>query len=342
MLRDLGFTAIELMPVAAFPGTRNWGYDGVLPFAPAEAYGTPDELKALIDRAHELGLMMMLDVVYNHFGPDGNYLSAYAPEFFRDEVHTPWGAAIDFRCHAVRRFFIENALYWIREFRFDGLRLDAVHAIEPKDFLVDLAREVRASTPGRHTHLVLENDANDAELLRDGFDGQWNDDFHHTVHVLLTGEGFGYYRDHVHDPAKRLARVLAEGFDYQGQTSQHRARARGSRSCDLSPASFVSFLQNHDQVGNRAGGERLIDLADEDALRAAIALLLLAPQIPLVFMGEEIGTRAPFLFFTDHGPRLAQAVREGRAREFAFETHKEMPDPNAIETFLASQPENDA
>jgi malto-oligosyltrehalose trehalohydrolase len=340
-LRDLGFTAIELMPVAATPGARNWGYDGVLHFAPQEAYGAPNELKALIDRAHGLGLMVFLDVVYNHFGPDGNYLSVTAPEFFRNDLVTPWGTAIDFRREIVRRFFIENALYWIGEFRFDGLRFDAVHAIAPSGWLLDLAREVRAVAAGRAVHLMLENDNNDPALLRDGFTAQWNDDFHHALHVLLTGEEHGYYADHAGAPAVRLARVLRDGFDYQGQHSTHRAGPRGARSGDLSPTSFIAFLQNHDQTGNRATGERLTVLADEHALKAAIALLLLAPQIPLVFMGEEVGSHAPFLYFTDHNEDLARAVRAGRAREFAFAAGA-LPDPNAQATFKASLPSGDA
>ena len=342
-LRETGFTAIELMPIAAFPGARNWGYDGVLPFAPAETYGSPDELKALVDHAHGLGLMVFLDVVYNHFGPEGNYLPSYAPEFFRSDLHTPWGAAIDFRRPQVRRFFIENALYWLEEFRFDGLRLDAVHAIATRDWLLELARAVHSGiAPGRKVHLVLENDSNDAELLNHGFDAQWNDDFHHALHVLLTGEHRGYYIDHADQPAARLARVLRDGFDYQAEYSRHRGKARGSSSSELQPTSFVSFLQNHDQIGNRLYGERLTTLADKRALKAATALLLLSPQIPLVFMGEEIGSESPFLFFTDHPQHLADAVRKGRAREFGFDATSRVPDPNAIDSFEASRPETNA
>jgi len=343
----LGFTAVELMPVADFPGRRNWGYDGVLPFAPDRAYGTPDQLKHLIDRAHALGLMVFLDVVYNHFGPDGNWLSEYAPQFFRSDRKTPWGNAIDFREPVVRRFFIENALYWVHEFRFDGLRLDAVHAIGDQEFLLELAREVHAGVPaGRHVHLVIENDDNDARLLRKGFDAQWNDDFHHALHVLLTGETTGYYEDYAAAPASALARALSEGFVYQGEASQHRGAARGTSSSDLPPTSFVSFLQNHDQIGNRAFGERLTVLADPQALRAAVALQLLCPQIPLVFMGEEAGAREPFLYFTDHKPDLAEAVRRGRREEFskfpefADPIRRErIPDPNAPETFERSRPD---
>ncbi len=346
-IAGLGFTAVELMPVADFPGRRNWGYDGVLPFAPDRAYGTPDELKRLVDRAHELGLMMLLDVVYNHFGPDGNWLPEYAPQFFRSDRQTPWGGAIDFREPMVRRFFIENALYWIHEFRFDGLRLDAVHAMQDEEFLAELAGEVRASAHSwRHIHLVVENDDNDADLLRGGFNAQWNDDFHHALHVLLTGETEGYYADYAPDPTRALARALGEGFVYQGERSTHRGGARGTPSADLPPTAFVSFLQNHDQIGNRAFGERLTMLADPKALRAAIALQLLCPQIPLVFMGEEAGAREPFLYFTDHKPELAEAVRNGRREEFAKFSEfadpaqrERIPDPNAPETFERSRPD---
>jgi maltooligosyltrehalose trehalohydrolase len=353
-LADLGVTAIELMPIADFPGGRNWGYDGVLPFAPDRAYGTPDELKALIDAAHGHGLMVFLDVVYNHFGPDGNYLSLYAPQFFDESKHTPWGAAINFALPEVRRFFIENSLYWLSEFRFDGLRFDAVHAIPDKSFLCHLAREIRAAIPAeRHVHLVVENDDNDASLLRAGFDAQWDDDLHHVLHVMLTRERHGYYEDYADTPAHKLARALSDGFVYQGDPSTFRGGGRrGSRSEGLSPTAFVSFLQNHDQIGNRAFGERLTVVADPQKLKAAVALVLLAPQIPLIFMGEEVGARAPFLYFTHHcDPSLAEAVREGRRQEFATfpefaDEHKraQIPDPNAPETFERCRvefPDND-
>jgi maltooligosyltrehalose trehalohydrolase len=346
-LADLGFTAIELMPIAEFPGARNWGYDGVLPFAPECSYGTRDDLKDLVDTAHENGLMVFLDVVYNHFGPDGNYLPRYAPQMFRDDVQTPWGPAIDFRRVEVRRFFLENALYWLSEFRFDGLRLDAVHAITEQDWLQEMAIAVRtAFEPGRYVHLVLENDDNIADYLAGPFDAQWNDDSHHALHVLLTGESDGYYGDYSERPAVKLARCLREGFIYQGEPSQFRGgKLRGTPSADLAPTAFVLFLQNHDQIGNRAFGERLTVLADADALEAAIALQLLCPQIPLVFMGEESASRSPFLYFTDHGDELAEAVRAGRRREFAqfagFADEKRLaalPDPNARETFERSRP----
>ena len=347
-LAALGITAIELMPLAQGPGHRNWGYDGVLPFAPTAAYGTPDELKALVDAAHGLGLMVLLDVVYNHFGPQGNYLPRYASGFFRDDVDTPWGQAIDFRQQAVREYFIHNACYWLREYRFDGLRLDAVHAIVGRDFLVELAARARAAAePGRHVHLVLENDDNDAGLLREGYTAQWNDDAHHVLHVALTGEREGYYASYATPPAPDLARWLAEGFVYQGQASPQRDGApRGSPSGDLPPTAFVAFLQNHDQVGNRAFGERLSTLADPEALRAALALLLLVPQVPMLFMGEEWGSRQPFLYFTDYHGELAAAVREGRRREFArFAAFSDegrraqIPDPNAASTFRDSVPD---
>jgi maltooligosyltrehalose trehalohydrolase len=346
-LAALGITAVELMPVAAFPGERNWGYDGVLPFAPAQAYGSPQELKALVERAHRLGLMIFLDVVCNHFGPDGNYLPLYAKRFFRTDTPTPWGAAIDFRVPEVGQFFLENARQWLMEYGFDGLRFDAVHAIKDERWLERAAKTLRQEAGSRHIHLVLENEENAASRLRQGFDAQWNDDIHHALHVLLTGEVDGYYRDFADRPAARLARGLAEGFIYQGDTSLNRHGApRGEPSADLPPTAFVSFLQNHDQIGNRAFGERLTTLALPDALKAAIALLLLMPQIPLIFMGEEIGSRAPFLFFTAHGPELAKAVREGRRREFAAFTNAthgcDIPDPNSPASFDASRPERDA
>ncbi len=346
-LKDLGVTAVELMPIADFPGRHNWGYDGVLPYAPDRAYGTPDELKALVDRAHELGVMILLDVVYNHFGPDGNYLHAYAEPFFREDRHTPWGAAIDFRQDAVRRFFIQNAIYWLMEYRFDGLRLDAVHAIQDPAFLKTLAAEIRGAVePGRQVHLVVENETNSASLLRSGFDAQWNDDVHHCLHAMLTGEHHGYYGDFIDGPAEKLARALATGYVYQGEVSAGHGAPRGEPSADLPTTAFVDCLQNHDQIGNRAFGQRLTTLADPDALKAAVGLLLLSPHVPMIFMGEETGSRSPFLFFTDHGPELAKLVRDGRRKEFAHfpdfadaESLKRIPDPNAPETFEASRPE---
>jgi len=349
-LADLGVTAIELMPIGDFPGRRNWGYDGVLPFAPDASYGTPEDLKALIDAAHDRGLMMFLDVVYNHFGPDGNHLGEYAPSLFRADRASPWGASIDFRLPAVRRFFRENALYWLMEYRFDGLRLDAVHEIGEPDWLDELAAHIRAKIePDRHVHLVLENEFNVASHLESGFDAQWNDDIHHALHVLLTGEAEGYYVDYVDKPAKKLARGLAEGFIYQGEASIHReGRLRGEPSAAVRPTAFVMSLQNHDQIGNRAFGERLTALSDPAALEAATVLQLLAPHIPLIFMGEEIASPTPFLYFTDHSGDLAEAVREGRRREFAkfaafadAERRARIPDPNAPSTFETSKPRPD-
>ncbi|UYO93483.1 malto-oligosyltrehalose trehalohydrolase [Pollutimonas sp. M17] len=339
-LSELGITAIELMPVADFPGPRNWGYDGVLPYAPDTAYGSPDDLRLLVDTAHGMGMQVFLDVVYNHFGPEGNYLSGYAPEFFREDRMTPWGPAIDFRRNQVRAFFAENALYWLREYRFDGLRLDAVHAISEPGWLPEMADFVRSHLdPGRHVHLVLENDDNAASLLGKGFDAQWNDDAHHVLHRILTGESQGYYSAYGGDCAGELARCLGEGFLYQGQPSAWRdGRPRGEPSAGLPPSAFVFFLQNHDQTGNRAFGERLTTLCARkpDALRAAIALQLLAPHIPLVFMGEEYGSTAPFLYFTSfNDAELATAVREGRRNEFAAfpafsdpQARDRIPDPN--------------
>ncbi|MEB3841875.1 malto-oligosyltrehalose trehalohydrolase [Pseudomonas guariconensis] len=343
-LAEIGITAIELMPLGAFPGTRNWGYDGVLPFAPQHTYGSPTELCRLIDEAHGHGLMVLLDVVYNHFGPDGNYLHQYASTFFRKDRQTPWGAAIDFRRPQVREFFIQNALMWLCDYRFDGLRLDAVHAIDQPDFLIELAQRVRAAVaPSRQVWLVLENEHNQASLLEQGFDAQWNDDGHNALHVLLTGETEGYYADYKDRPIEKLARSLSEGFVFQGQANRH-GTPRGEPSGHLAPSAFVLFLQNHDQIGNRAMGERLTRLCPPPALRAATGLLLLAPMIPLLFMGDEEGSRRPFLFFTDHHDELADAVREGRRAEFAHfaafadpAQRERIPDPNAQATFDASQ-----
>lgn len=344
-LAELGVTAVQLMPVADFSGPRNWGYDGVLPYAPDCAYGSPDDLKTLIDTAHGMGIMVFLDVVYNHFGPDGNYLGAYAPDFFRSDMKTPWGPAIDFRKSEVRAFFAENALYWLREYRFDGLRFDAVHALSDPGWLPEMACFLRRHVPaGRHVHLVLENDDNAASLMTQGFDAQWNDDAHHVLHHILTGESQGYYMAYQDDPTSKLARVLAEGFVYQGQPSPWRkGLPRGESSVDLPPSAFVFFLQNHDQIGNRAMGERLITLCgkDVDALYAAVALQMLAPHIPMLFMGEEYGATVPFLYFTSfQDADLARAVREGRRKEFAGfseysdpQARQRIPDPNDASTW---------
>jgi maltooligosyltrehalose trehalohydrolase len=324
-----GITALELMPLADFAGRRNWGYDGVLWYAPDSAYGRPEDLKALIDAAHLRGLMVFLDVVYNHFGPEGNYLGRYAPGFFT-EAQTPWGSAIDYRVRGVRDFAIENALYWLRDYRFDGLRLDAVHAItEPGEvsMLHELSEAVgKLSTEtGRHIHLVLENDDNAVRLLdpdedkpRGKYRAQWNDDYHHAWHVLLTGENHGYYGDYRRAPRNDIARALGSGFVYQGEASAHRGgQARGEPSKTLAPTAFVNFLQNHDQIGNRALGDRLEGGARPEAIEAALAITLLAPTVPMLFMGDEWGATTPFPFFCDFHGDLANAVRDGRRREFA-------------------------
>ncbi|MPZ42717.1 MAG: malto-oligosyltrehalose trehalohydrolase [Betaproteobacteria bacterium] len=358
-LASLGVTAIELMPLADFPGTRNWGYDGVLPFAPDASYGTPEDLKLLVQCAHARGLMVFVDVVYNHFGPEGNYLNAYAPAFFNPQRHTPWGAAIDFdgpHSRTVRDFFIHNALYWLEEYCMDGLRLDAVHAIVDEtqpDFVTELCATVRSRTrPGRHVHIILENERNQARYLgRDAqrqpilATAQWNDDMHHAAHIVLTGESDGYYSDYARAPLWYFGRCLAEGFGYQGEASAFRDGAeRGDPSVHLPAAAFVSFLQTHDQVGNRAFGERIGHLAPREKLQAAIACWLLAPAPPMLFMGEEFNASSPFLYFCDFGPELAAAVARGRREEFARfarfadpQARESIADPTDPETFRRSK-----
>jgi malto-oligosyltrehalose trehalohydrolase len=349
-----GITAIELMPVADFAGRRNWGYDGVLLYAPDDSYGRPEDLKALVDAAHARGLMVFLDVVYNHFGPEGNYLGRYAPAFFTADRQTPWGAAIDYRVPEVRAFAIGNALYWLDHYRFDGLRLDAVDAIRElgaPPVLEELSRAVGvlAAAQSRHIHLMVENDNNRAAWLDPGRDipagryrAQWNDDYHHAWHVLLTGETGGYYADYAADPRGRVARALATGFVYQGEPSKFRAgRARGEPSGSLPPTAFIDFLQNHDQIGNRAFGERLTMLAPAQAVAAALAVTLLAPSSPLMFMGEEWGATQPFPFFCDFSGGFGDAVRRGRAAEFKDQfarASKQMPipDPLAATTFRSA------
>ena len=350
---DLGVTAIELLPVADFAGQRNWGYDGVLLFAPDRSYGSPDDLRRLIDEAHSLGLQVFIDVVYNHFGPNGNYLGVYASDFFDEGKETPWGAALNFGLDAVRDFFVSNAQVWLHEYRFDGIRFDAVHEIGKMaeaegqgGFLRAMGEALRAGIePGRHVHLILENDDNRSELLGgEPYDAQWNDDFHHVVHRLISGETDGYYGDY-DAPHERLARVLAEGFAYQGEASPHRDGAkRGTPSDRLPTTAFVSFIQNHDQVGNRAMGDRIDAVAPKGAIEAATALYLLCPHVPMIWMGEEWAASANFPFFCDFEGDLADAVREGRRREFAAfagfadeKAREAIPDPNAEETFLAAK-----
>lgn len=357
-LRDLGVTAIQLMPIADFPGSRNWGYDGVLPYAPESSYGRPEDLKALIDAAHLRGMSVFLDVVYNHFGPDGNYLPSYSP-IFTDNHKTPWGAGINFdgeQARFVRDFIIENALYWIDEFRVDGLRLDAVHAIKDdsrEHLLQELARRVRAVTRERPVHLVVENEENDSSLLSGGADhadrlytAQWNDDVHHVLHVAMTGEDFGYYADYADDRAK-IGRGLAEGFVFQGEEMAYRGSPRGQPSAELPPTAFISFIQNHDQIGNRAFGDRMADTISAAALRAGAAIYLLSPQIPMIFMGEEWASRRPFPFFCDFPPELNELVRKGRREELSrlpgFDGHAEdVPDPTAETSFLSAKLDWDA
>ncbi|GAC1430820.1 MAG: malto-oligosyltrehalose trehalohydrolase [Candidatus Velthaea sp.] len=347
-LVDLGVSAIELMPLAQAPGARNWGYDGVLPYAPSNNYGRPEDLVRLIDAAHARGLAVFLDVVYNHFGPEGNYLHALAPAFFTDRYATPWGAAIDFSADPARSFFIENARYWLEFYHIDGLRLDATQMIfdaRTPSMLEELQSSIAAWTPpGRQVHLVVENDRNDARLLRAGYDAQWNDDFHHAAHVCASGERDGYYGDYAARPAWFLGRTLTEGYGYQGEPSAyHRGEARGMPSGELPLAAFVNFIQNHDQIGNRALGERLNAIAPLEAVRAAAAVMLLAPSPPLLFMGEEWAASTPFLFFCDFEPELAKLVTEGRRREFAAFGQfggagglAQIPDPSARETFARS------
>jgi maltooligosyltrehalose trehalohydrolase len=357
-LARLNVTAIELMPVGDFFGKRNWGYDGVLPYAPDSSYGRPEDLKKLVQAAHARGLMVFLDVVYNHFGPEGNYLRLYSPEFFTNRYHTPWGEAINFdgeESRVVRDFFIHNALYWIEEFHFDGLRLDAVHAIHDgsrPDIITELGKAVRnAFGLDRHIHLILENENNEARYLKradndnSGFyDAQWNDDIHHVCHVIASGEADTYYVDYK-EPIPLLGRALTQGFAYQGELSSYRGgESRGEPTEGLPLTRFISFLQNHDQVGNRALGDRNLRYSNPCAIRALAAILWLAPGPPLLFMGEEFAADSPFLYFCDFEKDLAKAVTEGRRQEFAksaqFRDEKlrnSIPDPNDVQTFLRSK-----
>ncbi len=355
-LRELGITAIEIMPVADFPGQRNWGYDGVLLYAPDSAYGRPEDLKALVEAAHARGIMVILDVVYNHFGPDGNYLPTYAPQIFTSRHKTPWGDAVNYDSEGseiVREFIIHNALYWIEEFHLDGLRLDAVHEIKDDSstqLLDELAQRVRELAGDRPIHLILENEHNESSrLTRDSnghprqYTAQWNDDMHHVLHTAATLESNGYYGDYKDDPEK-LGRALAEGFAFQGQMMEHSGSRRGEPSGFLHPEAFVAFMQNHDQIGNRAFGERINKIASPEAVHAIASVYLLLPQTPMLFMGEEWGSSQPFPFFCDFQGELADLVRQGRRDEFASfpefkdpEQRERIPDPQAPETFLSAK-----
>jgi maltooligosyltrehalose trehalohydrolase len=354
---ELGATAVELMPIAEFPGRWDWGYDGAFLYAPSSQYGCPEALKQLVEMCHARGLAIFLDVVYNHFGPEGNYLPAIAPDFFTDRHTTPWGAAIDFRepqNRPVREFFINNALYWLEEFHFDGLRFDAVHAIFDEsvpDIISEISEVVRHRITNREIHLVLENDCNQARYLRrvggraKHYNAQWNDDLHHVLHLLVTGDTSGYFADYADAPERHLGRALAEGLAYQGEPSPFRGgRPRGEPSRELPAMAFVGFLQNHDQVGNHPLGTRIAARADDAAIHAAATIVLLSPQIPLLFMGEEWASKRPFAFFCDFQPGLRDSVREGRRREFAHfpefqdaAARERIPDPTASSTFAMSR-----
>lgn len=353
-LKELGVTAIQLMPVADFPGRRNWGYDGVLPFAPDAAYGRPEQLKAFVDEAHGLGLSVLLDVVYNHYGAEGNYLPLYAP-IFTKRHQTPWGPAVNYDDEGsaeIRAFTIENVLYWLQEFRLDGLRFDAVHEIRDageRHLLADIRAAVGDVIGDRPVHLVLENEENGADWLTQASEGapaftaQWNDDVHHTLHVAVTGEDSGYYGDYAGRP-DLLGRALAEGFAFQGETMAYRGSRRGQPSAHLPPEAFVAFLQNHDQIGNRAFGDRIHHRHPLRAVRAAAAAYLLAPQIPMLFQGEEWAASTPFPFFCDVGGEQADAVRKGRRDEFSRfpeyadpQTREAIPDPVSEQTFRSAK-----
>ncbi len=355
-LVSLGVTVIEIMPIADFSGKRGWGYDGVLLYAPDSAYGRPEDLKALIEAAHARGIAVMLDVVYNHFGPEGNMLPSYFPNIFTERHKTSWGAAVNYdgeQSEIVRELVIHNALYWIEEYHFDGLRLDAVHAIideSPKHVLTELAERVRALETPYPVHLVLENEKNEASRLTRDADGnpehftaQWNDDVHHVLHTAATHEDAGYYADYEGD-TQLLGRALAEGFAYQGQSMACTGKPRGEQCAHLPPTAFIAFIQNHDQIGNRAYGERISEISNPDALKALVATYLLLPQIPMIFMGEEWTSGQPFPYFCDFHGELADKVREGRRNEFKSfpefqdpEKRDSIPDPLAEETFLSAK-----
>jgi maltooligosyltrehalose trehalohydrolase len=345
----LGVTAIELMPIADFPGDRNWGYDGVMLYAPARAYGTPDDLRALVDAAHGHGIAVILDVVYNHLGPDGNYLAVYDDVYYaQPRRETAWGAALDYEAPAVRTFFIENALYWMRDFKIDGFRFDATHAIldnSARHLLAEIADAVQAEGG----FVVAEDERNEAAIIRDrasggwGFDGVWADDFHHVVRTLLTGEKESYYGN-FEGTGSELAQTIRHGWLYRGQPQIISGQERGTDPSATAPEQFVYCISNHDQVGNRAFGERLSQAISPAAYRAASALLCLVPQTPLLFMGQEWGASTPFQFFTDHKGELGQAITKGRRREFkdfaAFRDPallEKIPDPQSEQTFLNSK-----
>jgi maltooligosyltrehalose trehalohydrolase len=354
-LRDLGVTAVELMPVADFPGARNWGYDGVALFAPARCYGRPDDLRRLVSAAHDLGIAVLLDVVYNHFGPDGAYLHAFSPHYVTPRRDSPWGATVnldgDHAVH-VREFLIENALHWLHEYHLDGLRLDATHALHddsPRHFLADLASRVRASVTGRHVLLIAEDHRNLATMVEPpgdggwGLDAVWADDFHHAVRRLVAGDADGYYEDY-RGTTSEVAAAIERGWLYTGQRSEYLGEPRGTDPTRIAFPRFVFCLQNHDQIGNRAFGERLNTQIDLAAFRAATALLLTAPETPLLFMGQEWAADTPFLYFTDHHAELGRMVTEGRRREFGrFDAFADagartrIPDPQAEDTFIRSQ-----
>jgi maltooligosyltrehalose trehalohydrolase len=351
-LRELGVTAVELMPVAQFPGNRNWGYDGVHPYAVQNSYGGPRGLQHFVDAAHQARMAVFLDVVYNHFGPEGNYLGSYGP-YFTDRYRTPWGTAVNYdgpQSDVVRQFVVDNACMWVRDFHLDGLRLDAVHAIY--DFgachileEIQAAVQREAARTQRPVYVIAESDQNDVRLVRPrrhggyGLDGVWSDDFHHSVHALLTGEREGYYVD-FGEPA-HLARAMADVFVYDGCYSPFRRRRHGSRVGATDRTRFVVCIQNHDQVGNRARGDRLGTLISPAAQRLASGLLLLSPCVPLLFMGDEYGEQRPFPFFCSFGdPQLVEAIRRGRHQEFAaleFRWGTAVPDPQDVETFAAAK-----
>jgi malto-oligosyltrehalose trehalohydrolase len=348
-LKGLGITLVEIMPVAQFDGRRGWGYDGVLPYTPHNAYGSPDEFKHLVDTAHKLGMGVILDVVHNHLGPSGNYLAAWCPSFFHADRVSPWGQGLAYEEAAVRGFFIESALYWLTEYQLDGLRFDAVHAIEdhsPRHFLDELGETIRAQDWGRPIHLITEDERNLTRYFTPDapFDATWNDDWHHAIHCLLTGEDESYYAPFAVAPLADIEIALRDGYVEQGQAragaGEGAGPSRGEDSSSLTRTTFVNFLGNHDQVGNRAQGERLHQLVrDIDRLRVVTALTLLTPFTPMIFMGDEFLTDAPFLFFADFSGDLAQAVRTGRAKEFAqFKAFGgDVPDPIASETARASR-----